>query len=139
MKFGCVKPAILLRSTTQSCIWTFLFNRQKIVKMPLPLDSPIVCQIPDCTTTQLEIELELKTYLSSYCTFCKQVTYRLNTANRTFCTYIEKVQMLYKDIEYLALWLVEILILGFLIWSFTAFATFPFFLLNNNETYKEIL
>ena len=38
----------------------------------MSLDSLVVCQIPDCTTTQAEIELELKTFLSSYCTVCKQ-------------------------------------------------------------------
>lgn len=42
------------------------------------MDSPYnndrfnVCQIPDCTTTRAEIEFELKTFLSSYCTVCKQ-------------------------------------------------------------------
>ena len=34
--------------------------------------SPIVCQIPDCATTQAEIEAELKSFLSGFCSICKK-------------------------------------------------------------------
>ncbi len=34
--------------------------------------SPVVCQIPDCTTTQAEMEAELKSFLSGYCSICKR-------------------------------------------------------------------
>ena len=36
------------------------------------MESPPVCQIPDCTTTQAEIEAELVTFLASYCSVCKK-------------------------------------------------------------------
>ena len=36
------------------------------------MESPPVCQIPDCTTTQAEIEAELATFLASYCSVCKK-------------------------------------------------------------------
>jgi hypothetical protein len=42
------------------------------VKMSLLLDSPLVCQIPDCTTTQSEIEAELASFLASFCSVCKK-------------------------------------------------------------------
>ena len=35
-------------------------------------ESPPVCQIPDCTTTQAEIEVELSTFLASFCSVCKK-------------------------------------------------------------------
>jgi len=35
-------------------------------------DSPLVCQIPGCTTTQTEIETELTTFMTSYCSVCKK-------------------------------------------------------------------
>ena len=34
--------------------------------------SVIVCQIPDCNTTQLEIESEMSAFLSGYCTICRK-------------------------------------------------------------------
>ena len=40
--------------------------------MSLTQDSPLVCQIPGCTTTQTEIETELTTFLASYCSVCKK-------------------------------------------------------------------
>ena len=34
--------------------------------------SPIVCQIPDCATTQSEIEVELRGFLNGFCSICKK-------------------------------------------------------------------
>ncbi len=34
--------------------------------------SPVVCHVPDCLTTQAEIEAELKAFLSGYCAICKK-------------------------------------------------------------------
>ena len=41
-------------------------------KMSLEIPAATVCQIPDCTTTQTEIEAELATFLASYCSVCKK-------------------------------------------------------------------
>merc|ERR1712141_715528 len=43
-----------------------------IFKKMATMESPPVCQIPDCTTTQAEIEAELSTFLASYCSVCKK-------------------------------------------------------------------
>ena len=40
--------------------------------MSLEIPAATVCQIPDCTTTQTEIEAELATFLASYCSVCKK-------------------------------------------------------------------
>lgn len=40
--------------------------------MTMDLQSPVVCHIPDCATTQAEIEAELQSFLTGYCSICKK-------------------------------------------------------------------
>ncbi len=56
---------------------TFFDRSDRLSKFNMALpsldsNSPLVCQIPDCSTSQAEIEAELASFLSSFCSFCKK-------------------------------------------------------------------
>ncbi len=52
----------------------FSFETRDTCNLFVSMDtsSPVVCHIPDCATTQAEIEVELKAFLTGYCSICKK-------------------------------------------------------------------
>ena len=71
--------------------------------MSLSLESPIVCQIPGCTTTQMEIEAELASFLNSFCAMCRKDRGGKLCSCAFPCSLTFKSQMLIKIHELLGL------------------------------------
>ena len=71
--------------------------------MSLSLESPIVCQIPGCTTTQMEIEAELASFLNSFCAMCRKDRGGKLCSCAFPCSLTFKSQMLVKIHELLGL------------------------------------
>lgn len=71
--------------------------------MSLQMDTPLVCQIPGCTTTQAEIESELTTFLSSFCSVCKKERGGKLCSCAFPCSLTFKSQMLVKIHELLGI------------------------------------
>ena len=71
--------------------------------MALNTDSPLVCQIPGCTTTQTEIEAELVSFLASFCSVCKKERNGQLCSCAFPCSLTFKSQMLLKIHELLGI------------------------------------
>ena len=71
--------------------------------MSISLESPIVCQIPGCTTTQMEIEAELASFLNSFCAMCRKDRGGKLCSCAFPCSLTFKSQMLVKIHELLGL------------------------------------
>ena len=90
----------MLLNNREILSWDLLLN-SKI--MSLSLESPIVCQIPGCTTTQMEIEAELASFLNSFCAMCRKDRGGKLCSCAFPCSLTFKSQMLVKIHELLGL------------------------------------